>query len=43
MKWFLTAVVLIGGGLWWDTTYNHGSIGRAVSGMARDIRHNFGV
>ena len=43
MKWLLTAVVLISGGLWWDTTYNHGTIGRAVSGIARDIRQNFGV
>jgi hypothetical protein len=42
MKWLLTAVVLIGGGLWW-ATYNHGSIGRVVGAMARDIRQNFGV
>ena len=43
MKWLLTAVVLFGGGFWWDATYNDGKIGRALSGIARDIRHNFGV
>jgi hypothetical protein len=43
MKWLLTAVVLIAGGFWLDATYNHGTITRVVNGLARDIRHNFGV